>query len=570
MSAPSPAIVTQAAVRRLPRWALLGLCAAYLLAGFIGRDPWKSTDVTSLGFMLELAGSAPWNSASWLHPRLLGTAPEVDALLPYWLGAWAIAYLPLDPALAARLPFMGLLAAAMAATWYAVYHLARTAGAQPVSFAFGGEAQPTDYARAVADGALLAFLASLGLAQLGHEATPALAQLGFTAVLLLGVARARTRGGITWLFIVTGLLGLTLSGAPAMAVILAVGSAALLGRSASKGEEDPPPHRSIAVGLLVLGLGMAVLAFALGLWQWRLRWPEPTWIAWRNIARLLLWFTWPTWLLALWALWRWRLQLREPSRYPHLSVPLGFASVAVATAIVTPAGDRSLLLALPALAALAAFALPTLRRSVSALIDWFTLLFFTAGALVIWVVWVAMQTGVPPQPAANVARLAPDFTPSFSAGATALALLASAGWLWLIAWRVGRHRAAIWKSLVLPAGGAALCWLLLMTLWLPLLDHARSYGPLVQRVVGVVGQPACVEVAELTLAQTAALRYHGKLNLQTAADGVRCPWLIVDGEPEQPPHTDEAGWTWVRSAVIRRPTDNNEYLTVFRRVPANP
>ncbi|MFZ9180222.1 MAG: hypothetical protein ACO21V_13530, partial [Limnohabitans sp.] len=46
---------------------------------------------------------------------------------------------------------------------------------------------------------------------------------------------------------------------------------------------------------------------------------------------------------------------------------------------------------------------------------------------------------------------------------------------WLVHWRAGRHRAALWKSLVLPAGGAALCWLLLMTLWLPALDYARSY-----------------------------------------------------------------------------------------------
>ena len=57
---------------------------------------------------------------------------------------------------------------------------------------------------------------------------------------------------------------------------------------------------------------------------------------------------------------------------------------------------------------LAAFALPTLRRSLSALIDWFTLLFFTGCAIIIWVVWLAMHTGVPPQPATNVARLLPS------------------------------------------------------------------------------------------------------------------------------------------------------------------
>ena len=55
-------------------------------------------------------------------------------------------------------------------------------------FAFGGEAAPTDYARAMADGGLLALIACLGLAQLSHETTPALAQLGFTALAFYGIA----------------------------------------------------------------------------------------------------------------------------------------------------------------------------------------------------------------------------------------------------------------------------------------------------------------------------------------------------------------------------------------------
>ncbi|MDV7397025.1 hypothetical protein RZS08_36840, partial [Arthrospira platensis SPKY1] len=68
---------------------------------------------------------------------------------------------------------------------------------------------------------------------------------------------------------------------------------------------------------------------------------------------------------------------------------------------------------MPLLAALAAFALPTLRRSVTAWLDWFALLFFTAGATIIWIIWIAMMTGIPPQPAANVAKLAPLFQARF-------------------------------------------------------------------------------------------------------------------------------------------------------------
>ena len=121
----------------------------------------------------------------------------------------------------------------------------------------------------------------------------------------------------------------------------------------------------------------------------------PTWADWHGLGSLLLWFTWPAWPLALWTLWRWRRQLFEPPCRRHLACRCGSPLVTVGATRDHPARDRALLLALPALATLAAFALPTLERSVSALIDWFTLLFFTGCAFIIWVVWIAMQTGVP-------------------------------------------------------------------------------------------------------------------------------------------------------------------------------
>ena len=154
MNQPTPAIVAQDAVRRLPRIALLLFCAAYLLPGFIGREPWKNADITAFGYMWQLAHAG----ASWLAPQMLGQPPEFDALLPYWLGAWAIQWAPawVAPDFAARLPFIALLALTLLATWYGVYSLARSPQAQPVPFAFGGEANPADYARAMADGGLLA------------------------------------------------------------------------------------------------------------------------------------------------------------------------------------------------------------------------------------------------------------------------------------------------------------------------------------------------------------------------------------------------------------------------------
>ncbi|MDP3708290.1 MAG: hypothetical protein Q8R56_09390 [Polaromonas sp.] len=576
MNKPSPALIAQSAVRRLPRLALLLFGVAYVLPGFLGRGPWKNEDIAAFGVMRELAASA----ANWLQPQLLGQTTGFEALIPYWLGAIAIQLLPfLDPALAVRIPFVMLLALTLLTTWYAVYYLARSPQAQPVAFAFGGEASPVDYARAIADAGLLALIASLGLAQLSHETTPALAQLGFTALAFYAMAaspfRPATRILGPALGLLAGLGGLALSGAPTLALLLGAGGALVEWTHMRWGNiraDVASKQQSWHWVLLITGITLLVslLAFKLDLWRWRIHLPgadqQSAWQDWRRLGRLLLWFTWPAWPLALWTLWRWRRQLASR----HVALPLWFAGMAVAATLTTTASDRSLLLSLPPLAALAAFALPTLKRSVASLIDWFTLLFFTGCAFIIWVVWIAMQTGVPRQPAANVAKLAPGFEPGFSWLAFLAALAATLAWSWLVKWRTGAQRAAIWKSLVLPAGGATLCWLLLMTLWLPLLDYARSLAPLSRQVAGLVDKKACVEIYGLGSAQAAALQYHGQLELRQATALAACPYLVVDVAAQSSLSNTVNLPEWAFQATVRRPSDKNENVLVFKRVsPGN-
>jgi len=557
---PTPAIVAQSAVRRLPRAALLLLCTAYALAGFIGREPWKNADIMAFGYMYELARG----HTSWLQPDLLGQAPEFQALLPYWLGAWAIKLAPawLAPDFAARIPFVALLVLTLVASWYSVYYLARTPAAQPVPFAFGGEARPTDYARAMADGGLLALLACLGLMQLSHETTPALAQLGFTALAFYGMAALPYRLVAPTIALLTGLVGLGLSGAPAMAALFAVGGALLLYTDAP---EDAGQGASRLQGVAIIvaaALAAAVVAAALNMWEWRLEQASGMdWRHWRGFGRLLAWFTWPAWPLALWTVWRWRRQLG----HRHVALPLWFALVGVVSALLSPNPDRALLLALPALATLAAFALPTFDRSAAALIDWFTLLFFTGCALVIWVIWISLQTGVPAKPAANVARLAPGFVPSFGLLSFVVAVVATIAWLALVRWRTARNRQAIWKSLVLPAGGTALAWLLVMTLWLPVLDYARSYAAGVHLLKARIDAPGCVQVFGLSRTQVAGLLYHGDLDLRPATTNSPCPWLVAteDLEPSVSAAFDRRHW--VQVARIPRPADRHENLVLYKK-----
>lgn len=556
MNQPTPAIVAQSAVRRLPRAALLLFCVAYVLPGFFGRQPWKNADITAFGYMYELATG----HTAWLAPRLLNQPPEFDALLPYWLGAWAMRVSPswIAPDFAARIPFIALLALTLVALWYAVYNLARSPAAQPVPFAFGGEALPRDYARTIADGGVLALIACLGLAQLSHETTPALAQLGFSTLAFYGISATPFRSVLPLLAIAIGFPGLALSGAPATAVLLAVGGAALTAADEPREGEDRSRQWVAVLILIAAAVGVAALSSGLELWRWRLT-PEGQ-QDWKGAGKLLLWFTWPAGPLAVWTVWRWRRQLASR----HVALPLWFALVAVASTLLTPSSDRSLLLGLPAMAALAVFTLPTLRRSVSALIDWFTLLFFTGCAVVIWVVWISLQIGIPHQPAANVARLAPGYLPTFSLLAFGLALGGTVAWGWLVKWRAGRHRSALWKSLVLPAAGASLCWLLMMTLWLPVLDYARSYAPVVRGVAQAITSPGCVEVVGLSRGQVAAMRFHGQLELRTAGPVPTCPWLVMSSEFQQVAAMALDMKRWELVATVRRPTDPKDNLLLYR------
>lgn len=565
----TPAIVAQSAVRRLPRLALWLLCLAYILPGFLARDPWRGNDMTAFGYMRALAQG----QTDWLAPQLLGMAPDNPGLLPYWLGAWAIQGLGplLTPELAARLPFIAMLVLSLVATWHGVYWLAHSPGAQPVAFAFGGEAQPADYAHAIADGALLALLACLGLAQPAHEISCHLSQLCGTALVFYALAASSPQAWRPVLALAAGLGTLVLSGAPALALLYSLGGALLCWWECTQARPDSSHTRRWAATVALMGLLAGAIALPLNLLHWQATPPALADIG--SLTRLLLWFPWPAWPLALWTVWRWRKQITHRQPHRHLLLPLWFVLVGLGATLSTPPSDRVLLLALPALAALAAFALPTLGRSVAALVDWFTLLFFSISAITIWVIWLSVQTGIPAKPAANVARLAPGFMPEFSVLALLVALSASAAWCVLVAWRAGRHRAAIWKSLVLPAAGATLSWVLLMTLWLPILNYARSDAPQSRAVVTALGQPSgCVYAHALSRTQVAALQYYGALALQllpqrgpTHTAHTTCDWLITSHSYRLP-----EAWTgaWEEQARITRPTDKTDVLIVYRRLTA--
>lgn len=567
MNLPTPAIVPQAAVRPLPRALLLLLCLAYVLPGFVGRAPWKTLDITSYGYSLALAEG----KTSWLAPSVMGLNPDTEGLLPYWLGAWAIQAFGgiMPPDMASRLPFAALLWLALMAAWYAVYYLARSPGAGPMAFAFGGEASEIDYARAMADGGLLALIACIGLAQPSHEASSYVVQLSGVCFVFYAAACIPTRFGLPLLIGALGLVILALSGAPTYSVTLGLGSALIL---ALMPVEAKLRTRSLqaSAAFMLLGVLALLLAVYLHQWQWRIL-PMQDFRQLKPLLELVVWFVWPAWPLALWSLWVWRRQIADWRHlHRHLWLPILLGALALINTVITSPSDRALMLGLPAFAALAAFALPTFRRTMPALIDWFTLIFFSVAAITIWVIWFAVYTGYPPKPAANVARIAPEFVAVFSWPLFILALLATLAWCALVFWRAKRNRPEIWRSLVLPAGGTVLSWILLMSIWLPMLDYGRSYTAQIQAIGKVLPPPeqaGCIAVTSLSRSQIVAMQAQGgwQLTSLNTPDAQACDWLAM---PIDAVRTAEAKGLiegWDHRAAVPRPTDKNAEIVIYQR-----
>ncbi len=557
VNTPSPALVSQQAVKRLPRWALLALCLTYVVLGLMGHSPWKPLDITSFGYMWSLAQGR----TNFLNLTMAGLAPELDAYLPYWLGSFSIQlFHPLIAAdIAARIPFALLSIAGMVCTWQAIYYLARNPHAQPVAFAFGGEASPKDYARSLADAGLLAYVACLGLALPSHEMSPMSVQLNSISIIFVGASMFAFypyKGLLLW---AVGMTMMTLSGAPSVAMVAGLGTAFIWLKH--------PQSRRVEVALMgALILILVSLSFAIELWRWRLMPVSQVIQSLGTFSELWIWFLWPAWPLAAWTLWRWRGHWRQQVWSQHLVLPLVLFGICAIASLITPDSDRTLLLTLPSIAALAAFALPTLERSVSALIDWFTLLFFTGGAIAIWGVWISLETGVPAQPALNVARLVPGFVHAFEPWSFVIALIATGAWIKVVMWRVGRHPTVIWKSLVLPATGATLCWTLLMTLWLPILDRALSYKPWATELNKLIPSSTCIHASGLERSMIAGLSYHADYAFKpfaTDTDHRECDWLFVRASSSQAFENHEKDhWRYVSQS--RRPADKNEAILIYQ------
>jgi 4-amino-4-deoxy-L-arabinose transferase-like glycosyltransferase len=572
-----PFLVTALQAARMPRWLLMLVGLLYVVPGLVGRDPWRIEDAEGFGIAYTMALG---DRSDWLLPNVFGQAVTAEGPLPFWLGALAMGALPwLEADAAFQFLAMAWIALLLGGVWYATFLLARRPEVQPADL-FGASASRRDFARAVADCALLLTVATFGLLARVHETTAEAAQVAWIGLFLVGCALALERP--RWGGVVVGLaIGFTtLSRGIAPAAALALTTALL---SALSG-----PFRLVAMPFaarwvtvaVVVSLSWPLLLVASGLdagghldrWlQWNLaQVAGPSQASVGYAARTLPWFLWPAWPLAVWAVWRWHGRGLEPA----LALPGITFLMLLAVALLSPQGGESVLLPLaPPLALVAALALPTVRRGVTSLIDWFAVMTFTLIGFVLWAYWIAFQTGWPPRMARVVNRAVGGFEPTLDILGIVLAVAASIAWIVLVRWRVSGQPRAMWRSVLLSSGGMVLTWFLLMTLWLPAGNHRKTYRDPAQQAGAVVATaPGCVLAVGLDGAQRASFAYFGGLRFEDLKTGAGagmefagCSWALVANDTRTPVDARFAGSDWTFVWRGQRPADRRDQFLLFRR-----
>ena len=274
---------------------------------------------------------------------------------------------------------------------------------------------------------------------------------------------------------------------------------------------------------------------------------------------MMPWFAFPAMPLAAWTLWLRRRQLTAP----QVLLPLAFLGITLLLLAwaYRPREIPSLLL-LPTLALLATPGALALRRGAASAFDWFAMTTFSLFALVVWIGWSAGVLGWPAKLAERTQILRPGFVGELNIVAVALALAASAWWLWLI---VTAPRSP-YRSLTHWTFGFTMLWLLATSLVLPWFDYGKTYRPVAQAIAQALpADHGCLAERGLSDTQLASLSYFVEIEpvAEDSKASQACNWLLVVGDTRRELAPPSSRWNKVWEG--NRPGDRREKFRLYRR-----
>ncbi|SNR63608.1 4-amino-4-deoxy-L-arabinose transferase [Methylobacillus rhizosphaerae] len=512
---------------------LILLCITWIFMGLIGHEPWKPDEAQTISIIKDMT-----YGNGLLAPIAAGQQQIEYPPLYYWSAAGSAkllsAVLPLHDA--ARL---------INSIWMTITLL--------MVGMLGRELWGVGTGRQIT----FIFIASIGLIASAHMLMPQVASLAGLSMSLYALALAKRRplraaallgSGIGISFLATG---------PASALVV------LLTMLILPIFFQPWRSKSFAI---VCGLSLLVASPWLVIWPSLLfqinpaqftAWihnilPDPSSINYLYMLKTLFWFTWPALPIAAWGVWRYRNVFLNK---PKMQLLLVFFIVNfIVIGVAFERREIHLLPLLLPLAALAGGSVETLKRGAASALDWFGMLMFGIMGALIWLGWFAMLTGKPAKIAERMQFLAATNEAHLNIFALAAALTVTIIWLFVIANSKRSNRGALTNWAV----GMTMAWGLLMTLWLPWIDNARSYKHVMLELQAALpAQHTCISSYGMGPAQIALMDYYTGFTVQPQPllhTEPACDLLLVQEYSSHPHRTPGSHWQllWEGSRALDR------------------
>ncbi|MFJ5447029.1 ArnT family glycosyltransferase [Methylobacillus methanolivorans] len=522
---------------------LILLCVAWIFLGLVGHEPWKPDEAQTISIVKNMV-----QGQGLLVPIAAGQQSIEYPPLYYWSAAGSgkllSGILPLHDA--ARL---------INSLWMTITLL--------MVGMLGRELWGVGIGRQIT----FIFIASIGLIASSHLLMPQVASLAGLSMGLYALALAKRRplraaallgSGIGISFLATGV-------ASALIVLITMALLPILFAQ----------WRSKSFAIVAI-LSLMVASPWLLAWPWLLFNAEPghfnSW--WQSslygsgsinhpyILRTILWYAWPALPIAAWGAWRYRASLLTK---PKMQLLLVFSAASfVIIGLMFERREIQILPLLLPLAVLAGGSVETLRRGAAGALDWFGLLLFGMMGSLIWLGWFAMLTGTPAKIAERMQFLAATQEAHLNILALAAALTVTIIWLFVVANSKRSNRGALTNWAV----GMTMAWGLLMTLWLPWIDNARSYKNVFEDLSKAMpAEYSCINSYGIGMAQTALLDYYTDLVIQPqsapASYNPACDLYLIQDDSRHVRLTPGDNWQLIWSG--NRALDRRESFHLFVR-----
>jgi 4-amino-4-deoxy-L-arabinose transferase-like glycosyltransferase len=479
MSTPRAKVGERAKIR-----LLILLCAIWLCFGLIGHSPWKPYESQSISLIKSIM-----EGGNWLTPLAASqTSLQYPPLFFIVAAVFAKLLSPLLPLHDAARVSTGI--------WMLVTLL------------MVGMTGREIWGKGIGRQTTFVFIGCIGLIISAHTLMPAVSSLTGLAIAFyaLSLSMRRPYRASILLGLGLGISFLSVGILPALIIVCTCGILPLL--------FSQWRNHSYAT---VLGLALLFASPLLIIWpilsfqhshQMFVQWWENSINSLSNVHHLyflktLLWYAWPALPLALWGGWRFRNQLLTK---PHFQLILVF--FANAFIFIGLYCDDKEMFALPLLIPLTAMAggsIETLKRGAASALNWFGLTVLGLISFLIWIGWVAMLTGSPAKIQSRLAFLSGIKQVHFNFFICLVAIIITLAWLLSIfrSQQSNRSSATNW------AIGITCIWTLLMTLWLPMIESARSYSDLfISLKKSLPKDFACINSNHLGDAQRDLLHYY--------------------------------------------------------------